>query len=67
MYSFEGMCQNTYQDIHPFCNMFYVIEEAIPSPPLDPTDELYLSCSWTKRHNINKTSAPVKYENYNKH
>jgi hypothetical protein len=43
-----------------------VLEEAIPSPPLDPTDELYLSCGWIKRQNKNKTIAPVKYENNNK-
>jgi hypothetical protein len=37
------------------------------SPPLDPIDESYLSCSWTKCQNKNKTIAPVKYENENKH
>jgi hypothetical protein len=40
---------------------------AIPPPPLDPTDELYLSCSGTKCQNKNKTIGPVKCKNKNKH
>jgi hypothetical protein len=43
------------------------LREAIPSPPLDLTDKLYLSNSWKKRQNKNKTIAPVKFENDNKY
>jgi hypothetical protein len=39
------------------------LKEAIPSPPLDPTAELNLSCSWAKCQNKSKTIVPVKYEN----